>query len=184
MDLTDRLLLDPLDLRLVDALQDGLPLVSRPYAALGEPLGLTEPEVRSRIGALLANGIMGRLGVVVRHRELGYLANAMVVWDVPDPWVAEVGRLLGAQRGVNLCYRRPRRPPDWPYNLFSMIHGRDRPEVLVRLQVLIQECGLQEFDHRVLFSRRRFKQRGAHYSCAPAPQTLDLVGLEAPPCGT
>jgi hypothetical protein len=65
-----------------------------------------------------------------------------------------------------------------------MIHGRDRPEVLVRLQVLIQECGLQEFDHRVLFSRRRFKQRGAHYSCAPAPQTLDLVGLEAPPCGT
>lgn len=175
--------LDDLDRGLLSAIQQGLPLVARPYAAIATKLGVEEGELLRRLQRLLDSGIVRRLGVVVRHHELGYLANAMVVWDVPDPWVAEVGRLLGAQRGVNLCYRRPRRPPDWPYNLFSMIHGRDRPEVLARLQVLIRECCLQEFDHRVLFSRRRFKQRGAHYSCAPAPQTLDLVGLEAPPCG-
>lgn len=160
MDLTDRLLLDPLDLRLVDALQDGLPLVSRPYAALGEPLGLTEPEVRRRIGALLANGIMGRLGVVVRHRELGYLANAMVVWDVPDPWVAEVGRLLGAQPGVNLCYRRPRRPPDWPYNLFAMVHGRAREEVLEKRARIAQMLGSACRASDILFSTEILKKTG------------------------
>lgn len=185
MDLTDRLLLDPLDLRLVDALQDGLPLVSRPYAALGEPLGLTEPEVRRRIGALLANGIMGRLGVVVRHRELGYLANAMVVWDIPDTEVDELGHRLGAFPGITLCYRRPRRPPLWPYNLFTMIHGRDRDEVLDRLARLLNLYDLGSIPHEVLFSRRRFKQRGARYDLSPTglPREGRPIRLPVPGIG-
>jgi len=160
---------ESLDRALVAAIQDGLPLVSRPYAAIGERIGLAEAEVRDRLRHMLESGAIRRLGVVVRHRELGYRANAMVVWDIPDERVTELGRLIGRQAYVNLCYRRPRRLPDWPYNLFCMIHGHSRTEVLAQLQELIGCCGLEAVAHQVLFSRRRFKQRGARYESAPVP---------------
>jgi len=149
---------------LIEAVQGGLPLVPRPYAAIGERVGLSESEVIRSLHSLIEQGVIKRLGVVVRHRELGYDANAMVVWDVSDQRVGEVGRQLGEFPFVTLCYRRPRRLPDWPYNLFTMIHGRDRDEVLGRLDELVSACGLESIAHRALFSRRCFKQRGARYN--------------------
>ncbi len=103
------------------------------------------------------------MGIVVRHHELGYTANAMVVWDVPDGQVEAIGEQLGAQPCVTLCYQRPRRLPDWPYNLFCMIHGRDRDRVLGTIEQMLGTLALQEISHKVLFSGRRFKQRGARY---------------------
>jgi DNA-binding Lrp family transcriptional regulator len=108
-------------------------------------------------------GIIKRLGVVVRHHELGYRANAMVVWDVPDARVEQIGRRLGDIDCVTLCYQRPRRLPDWPYNLFSMVHGQDRDDVLACIGRLVEALGLGDIPHAVLFSGRRFKQRGACY---------------------
>jgi hypothetical protein len=87
----------------------------------------------------------------------------MVVWDIPDEEVSAVGRCFGAFDFVTLCYQRPRRLPRWRYNLFTMIHGRDRAQVLGRVEELASRCALGEPPHAVLFSRRRFKQRGAHY---------------------
>jgi DNA-binding Lrp family transcriptional regulator len=155
--------LDEHDKRLIAAIQRGLPLVHRPYAAVAEQVGLSEQQVLARIGRLLESGVIKRMGVVVRHHELGYRANAMVVWDVPDEQVDELGQCLGRFDFVTLCYRRPRRLPDWPYNLFCMIHGRDREAVLERVQQLVECCALETIPHQVLFSRRRFKQRGAVY---------------------
>lgn len=155
------------DQRLIQAIQGGLPLVSHPYASIGAQLGLSENEVLQRITELQQAGIIKRLGVVVRHRELGYRANAMVVWDVPDEEVAEVGRCLSNFEFVTLCYRRPRRPPQWSYNLFCMIHGRDRDAVMEKFHLLIDCCGLEDIPKAVLFSRRRFKQRGAIYRPQP-----------------
>ncbi len=155
---------------LVAALQDGLPLVPHPYRAVAARAGLHESEVVEAIGELLRAGIIKRLGVVVRHRELGYTANAMVVWDVPDARVDAVGRWLGGQPGVTLCYRRPRRPPRWPYNLFCMIHGRCREQVLERVRELREDSPLSGVDHAVLFSTRRFKQRGARYRFEDRPE--------------
>ena len=151
------------DRRLIAEIQGGLPLTSRPYAAVGERIGLTEKEVIERISALQESGVIKRLGVVVRHHELGYTANAMVVWDVPDERLDEVGEKLGAQECVTLCYQRPRRLPDWPYNLFSMIHGKERERVSAYIESLVEEEGLQNIPRKVLFSGRRFKQRGARY---------------------
>jgi hypothetical protein len=88
----------------------------------------------------------------------------MVVWDIPDDQVRTAGRCLGSVPFVTLCYRRPRRLPDWPYNLFTMIHGRDRDQVLERVEWLLDSCGMRDFAHRVLFSQRCFKQRGARYT--------------------
>jgi len=151
------------DNRLIAAIQDGLPLSPRPWAEVGERIGLSEREVIERVRALQEAGYIKRFGIVVRHHELGYQANAMVVWDVPDERVDEVGDALGRQRCVTLCYRRPRRPPHWPYNLFSMIHGKDRRRVLDYIDQITEELGLQEIRKAVLFSGRRFKQRGARY---------------------
>lgn len=165
------LALAPEDQPLIAAIQGGLPLVPRPYAAIATQIGWDEAAVLRRIGELQQGGIIKRLGVVVRHRELGYRANAMVVWDVPDEEVAELGRCLSGFEFVTLCYRRPRHLPQWPYNLFCMIHGQDREAVLEKFQLMIDSCGLQDTPKAVLFSRRRFKQRGAIYR--PATQEAE-----------
>ncbi|MES9946278.1 MAG: AsnC family protein [Candidatus Thiodiazotropha sp.] len=174
MELRKRVQPDPVDLCLVHAIQGGLPLVEDPYAYIAAILGISETDVIRRLERLLETGDMRRLGVVVRHRELGYRANAMVVWDVPDERISEVGQLLGRQSCVTLCYRRPRRPGRWPYNLFCMIHGRDREGVLRNLDRLIEECDLGWITHDVLFSLRQFKQRGAQYIDEP-----DLPGKQS-----
>lgn len=162
---------DPLDTparALLGALQAGLPLVPRPFELIAARLGSTEQAVLAQLRAWLANGLIKRFGVVVRHHELGFAANAMVVWNVADGEAGERGRALATLPWVTLCYRRPRRLPDWPYNLFSMIHGRDRATVLAQVEEAAQSCGLAANERAVLFSTRRFKQRGAYYQVAEA----------------
>jgi DNA-binding Lrp family transcriptional regulator len=151
------------DRRLIAALSEGLPLVPKPYAALAEKVGLSEGDVIDGLKGLLGDGVIRRFGVVVRHHELGYRANAMVVWDVADEEIGDAGRRLAALPFVTLCYRRPRRLPAWPYNLFCMIHGRDRGEVEDLIERAAREADLGAAPREVLFSRRRFKQRGARY---------------------
>ena len=151
------------DRQLIATIQGGLPLVSHPYAKVGDRIGMTEDQVLNRIGEMQEAGIIKRFGVVVRHHELGYTANAMVVWDVPDGRLDEVGEALGAQACVTLCYQRPRRLPEWPYNLFSMIHGRNRETVLAQVEQMVTKLGLDDISHDILFSGQRFKQRGARY---------------------
>lgn len=155
--------LDDEDRRLLAAIQNGLPLVARPFAEIGARLGLSEAEVMARLQQLQTRGVIRRFGVVVRHHEVGYGANAMVVWDVPDEQVRELGRCLAEFDFITLCYRRPRHLPQWRFNLYCMIHGKTREDVLSNLEWMVNRCGLQGLTHEVLFSRRRFKQRGAVY---------------------
>lgn len=156
-------LIPVLEEQLLMALQDGLPLTVQPYAEIGRRVGLSGDRVIEMITTWLDEGMLKRFGVVVRHHELGFIANAMCVWDVPDPFVSELGRSMGREPGVTLCYRRRRAAPVWPYNLFCMIHGRVRDEVLAVRDAIAQRHGLDQWQHAVLFSTRRFKQRGAHY---------------------
>lgn len=148
---------------LVTGLQGGLSLTPHPYASIAESLGTTEQEVLTGIRDLQSRGVIKRVGVVVRHRALGYVENAMVVWDVPDEDVDVAGQWLGQQPGVNLCYRRPRCEPQWPYNLFCMIHGQARDQVRARIAGLRTHPLLEHAPYAVLFSTRCFKQCGARY---------------------
>ncbi len=152
------------DRALIKIVQNGLPVVRRPYADIARRLSTTEQDVIQRLQKLINNGSIKRYGVVVRHRELGYKANGMVVWDVPDDRVGELGTCIGKFSCVTLSYRRPRRLPDWPYNLFTMVHGRNREEVKLKVEEIVSSCGLQDINHTILFSTRRFKQRGASYT--------------------
>ena len=152
------------DRALIKAVERGLPIVSRPYAAIAKQLGSTEQDVISRLQHLIDNGAIKRYGVVVRHKELGYTANGMVVWNIPDDKVDELGTCIGKYDCVTLSYRRPRRLPDWSYNLFTMVHGSDREEVTRKVAEIVDSCNLQNIEHTILFSTRRFKQRGASYT--------------------
>ncbi len=161
---TLKMLPDPdLQEALIGIISEGLPLVKRPYDQIARQLGCSETEVIDGIKYIIACGDLKRFGVVVRHRKLGYRANGMVVWDIPDSRVAELGHCIGQYGFVTLCYQRPRRLPEWTYNLFSMIHGRDRDAVIDQVAFIVQQCGLQGVTHEILFSKRCFKQRGANY---------------------
>ena len=156
--------MDEAERRLVSVLQEGLPLFMRPFSLIAERIGASESDVLGRIGRWLEEGAIKRFGVVVRHHELGFRANAMVVHDIADDRVSELGRLLAEEPAVTLCYRRPRVLPDWPYNLFCMIHGRERGEVEDIIAELRQRHGLLDAPHEVLFSLTRYKQNGARYA--------------------
>lgn len=160
MDLSDT------DRRLIAATQGGLPLDPRPFAIVADRAGVSEDVAIDRLRSLMHSGLIKRFGIVVRHHELGYRANAMTVWDIPDAQVDEIGRRMAECPCVTLCYRRPRRLPDWPYNLFAMVHGRDRTVVEGQVEWMAATLGIATVPRQVLFSLRRFKQRGARYAAA------------------
>ena len=150
--------------RLISVLQEGLPMFIRPFQLIAGRVGTSEAEVLGRIQRWLEDGAIKRFGVVVRHHELGFRANAMLVHDIPDERVGDIGRALAEEQAVTLCYRRPRCLPEWPYNLFCMIHGRERGEVEATIAELRQRHGLENCAHETLFSLTRFKQNGARYA--------------------
>ena len=154
--------LDKEERALLAHIQNGLPITERPYQAIASQMGIPEEDVLNRIAKLRDQGLIKRFGVVVRHHELGYKDNAMIVWDVPDEEIHTIGRLIKSFPFVTLCYRRARQLPEWPYNLFCMIHGKNREEVLQNLQTMIATSTL-DYRHEILFSKRRFKQRAANY---------------------
>jgi len=117
------------DRELIAATQTGLPLVARPYEAVGAMLGVSGDTVRERLASMLDEGLIRRIGAVPNHYRLGYVANGMTVWNVDDVLVDALGERVGALPAVSHCYRRPRRLPLWPYNLFAMVHGRTREQV-------------------------------------------------------
>ena len=152
--------LDELDRRIIRATQSGLPLVPRPYEAVGAALGISGEQVRERLQAMLEEGLVRRIGAVPNHYRLGFTANGMSVWDVDDALVDQLGERIGQLPGVSHCYRRPRRLPDWPYNLFAMLHGRSRAEVEQQAVQLQELLGTACRGHDILYSTAILKKTG------------------------
>jgi siroheme decarboxylase len=155
-------MIDLLDYRLLKMVQKGIPMVERPYDLIGQTLSISEQEVMNRLKRLHLNGTIKRWGVIVKHRSLGYTANAMIVFDIPDHRVEDMGLLISRLPYVNLCYQRPRRD-GWNYNLYCMIHGKNQDTVLSYWQMMMTDCELNHFATEILFSKRCFKQTGAQY---------------------
>ena len=152
--------MNPFERALVKATQCGLPLVPRPYEAIARELGVPQEKVLAALGRMLADGRVRRVGAVPNHYALGYSANAMSVWDVADDAVDALGRRVGALPFVTHCYRRPRRLPDWPYNLFAMVHGRSRTDTAHRIELIRAELGGAVRGSDVLYSTRILKKTG------------------------
>lgn len=162
--LSDRFETQALDEDLREAIiretQSGLPLVSRPYAEIARRLDCTEQLIIDAMQSMLAAGKIRRIGAVPNHYRLGYVANGMSVWDVIDEKITTVGTQIGALDMVSHCYQRPRCLPDWPYNLFAMVHGKTRDEVRVKVDTIAELLGHDARSHDVLFSTRILKKTG------------------------
>ena len=152
--------LDAFDRELIAATQSGLPLLSRPYDAVGATLGVTGDCVRERMSEMLDEGLIRRIGAVPNHYRLGYTANGMSVWDIDDDRVSELGRIVAALPEVSHCYRRPRHMPEWPYNLFAMLHGQSREHVQEQADHIATVLGDACRAHDILYSTAILKKTG------------------------
>jgi len=152
--------LDPTDRQLIVATQSGLPRVSRPFDAIGSALGISGDEVMARLRRMLEVGVIRRIGAVPNHYAIGYTANGMSVWDVDDARIDVLGARVGALDFVTHCYRRPRRLPDWPYNLFAMVHSQTRAEVAARVAEIAALLGGACRQHDILYSTAILKKTG------------------------
>jgi len=149
-----------LDRAIVRATQAGLPLEARPYQTVAEALGVDSELVLARLRAMLADGRIRRIGAVPNHYALGYRANAMSVWDVDDQRVDELGAKVGTLAFVSHCYRRSRHLPAWPYNLFAMVHGRDRAQTESMIGQIAEMLSGACRGSDVLYSTRILKKTG------------------------
>ena len=153
-------LLDDTDRRIIQATQAGLPLSARPYHAIAEQLGMDPADVMQRMQRMLDMGIIRRIGAVPNHYALGYRANGMTVWDVADEHIDELGTRIGQLECVTHCYQRPRHLPDWPYNLFAMVHGKTREEVEEKARLIAEVLGEASHGNDILYSSRILKKTG------------------------
>ena len=158
--MSEDLPIDAMDRRLIQATQAGLALKERPYHHLAAELGVTPEDVMRRMRRMLDAGIIRRIGVVPNHYALGYRANGMSVWDVPDEDISAIGRRVGDLDFVSHAYHRPRHLPMWPYNLFAMVHGRTRAEVEAKVAAIADLIGPADRGHSILYSTRILKKTG------------------------
>jgi len=153
-----------LDRKIVLATQAGLPIHERPYDLIAEEIGVEPKLLKQRFDAMLKDGRIRRIGVVANHYRLGYIANGMSVWDIADENAEAAGQLVGALDMVSHCYLRPRALPDWPYNLFAMVHGHTHDEVLDKVEQIVHKLGDKVRARDILFSTRILKKTGLRIS--------------------
>ena len=154
------IVLDEIDLSIMRATQAGLPLCPQPYHAIAEQLGLTPDVVMARMSAMQEHGIIRRIGAVPNHYKLGYRFNGMTVWNVPDDVIDELGEKVGQLDFVSHCYHRPRHLPEWPYNLFAMVHGKSQADVNLQIQQIADLLGDYNLGCEVLYSTKILKKTG------------------------
>ena len=149
--------------KILKHLSRGMPICDEPYKELAELCGISEPKLFEFIQELVDSNVISRFGMVVDPESVGYVENAIVVWDIPDDEVDQVGALLGLQEKISLCYKRQRQLHDWPYYLFTMSHGKTKHDVLTELNNIVKSNGIENYACDVLISTETFKHEGARY---------------------
>ena len=155
--MSNNMKMDELDVSLIKLTQDGIPFSHSPFKDVADELGLSEQEVVDRLKALQDAGFIRRFGASIGHRAIGITANAMCTWNVPDERVEEVGAVMAGFSEVTHCYERPRYP-DWPYNLFTMVHSYTKEDCEHVASEISKATGITEY--KLLFSVREFKKTG------------------------
>lgn len=145
---------------LARVLQEDIPVSPRPFAEIGDSVGMSEEEVLEKIKEWTGDGTIRRFGAMIRHQRLGYKANAMSAWDVPDERADEVGESLAKAKEVSHSYHRPR-AEGWNFNVFAMIHGATKEECREVADSLAGQVGITDYD--LLFSSKEFKKISMKY---------------------
>lgn len=154
------------DIELIKLIQEDIPLVRQPFKALGEKVGIGERQVLRKINIWKIQGILKRLGILLHHQKAGFLANGMSVWKVPEERIDKVAFTILTFPEVGHCYQRP--PfPGWPYNLFAMLHGRIRDEIVDTAKKISERAGIIEYD--ILFTLHEYKKISMQYFVEEIP---------------
>ncbi len=153
-------MLDDLDRKIIAIMQDEFPLVAEPYREFANKLGISEDELLDKLQQYRQLGKIRKMGAVLRHRKVGYAANALCAWIVPEGRIQEVGQLLSKNVFVSHCYSRSSHP-DWPYNFYTMLHAHTRKQCRGIAQTLAEKSGLEEYT--MLFSTREWKKISMQY---------------------
>lgn len=153
-------MLSPLDIRIIGKLQEDIPIVPEPYKQIAKELGISQNELLGKIDEFCSNGIIRRFGAILNHRNAGFKANAMVVWRVPEDRIKEISKVMVMFLQVSHCYRRPVFP-NWPYNIFNMIHGetKNQCEKIVKEISIISNIS----DYNILYSTCELKKTSMKY---------------------
>jgi len=136
-------------------LQQDMEIIPEPFAPWAEEAGVTQEELFEACHSLLEKKLMRRFSAVLHHRDAGYISNAMAVWEVPEERMMEVGPQMASFAAVSHCYERPVYP-DWPYSVFTMVHGRHKDECMAVVEAIEKETGIT--DRALLFSTKEFKK--------------------------
>ncbi len=153
-------MIDKTDIAIIKIIQESIPVSLTPFKDIAENLNITEDEVIARIREMKKNGVIRRFGAVLRHQKAGLTANGMIVWDVPDEKTEEIGKIFASFKEVSHCYERPRQK-HWNYNIFTMVHGKNREECYKIAKKLSQAAGIEDYD--ILFSSKEFKKSSMKY---------------------
>ncbi len=153
-------MISDIEVKIIRELQNNLPLVNRPYKEIADRIGISEEELLKKISILKQKGYIRRLGAALRHREIGIKANAMIVWQVPEEDCEKIGKLIASFPEVTHCYQRPQFP-DWPYNIFAMIHFETRDECIAMSKKIAQRVG--DYPYKLLFSTKELKKTSMKY---------------------
>jgi siroheme decarboxylase len=155
LEATDAFQLSRENIRIVKCVQEDLPNVARPFELWARELQMSEEDLLNLLADWTVRGFVRRFAAVLNHRQAGFGGNGMVVWSCPVERVDELGRILSSYQEVSHCYHRPSYP-EWPYNLYAMVHGRTREDCEAVARRLGEAVGL--LDYRILFSSREFKK--------------------------
>ena len=153
-------MLTEMEKKIVRELQEGLSLERRPFLAIAERLGITEDQLIDKIKEFMVRGIIRRFGATLRHQDIGFVANAMVVWKVEPGQVVEIGQRLADFPEVTHCYNR-KSPPGWPYNIYTMLHGRTEGNCREIARRMSEAVGVS--DYQVIFSSKELKKNSMKY---------------------
>jgi len=149
-----------LDKKIINRLSGDLPTDMTPFAALAGEIGVDESDLLATIEDYEKTKVLRRFAAVLAHRDVGFVANALAVWHVPEDSVVETGEIMAGFEDVSHCYERLSYP-QWPYNIYTMIHGRDRQQCLEIVERIAEATGIR--DYTVLFTVREFKKRSMRY---------------------
>ena len=153
-------MLTELEKKIIASIQNDIALTERPYLEISEKLGISEQTLLKVLKDLCDKGVIRRFGATIRHQKSGFEANAMVAWIVDEERVDEVGNLMASFSEVSHCYLRD--PTDeWPYNLYTMIHGSDEASCRNTARILAKNASVSEYT--LLFSRRELKKTSMEY---------------------
>jgi DNA-binding Lrp family transcriptional regulator len=155
-----RILLTDIDKRVIMEIQGDIPVCERPFEEMAKNIGISEEELLEKIKTWMKKGIIRRFGATLRHQLVGFDANAMSAWRVPNEDVDKIGKIIASYSEVTHCYERPP-THDWPYNLYAMIHGRTVEDCKLIAREISERTGIR--DYILLFSSEENKKESMRY---------------------